>query len=715
VIKSDFMAAIITLQQGNARGLGLLNAAYITLIPKKDDAMLAKDFRPISLVHSFAKLITKILANRLAPHLNSVVATNQSAFIRGRSIHDNFILVQQTVKVLHRQKVPSLFLKLDISKAFDSVAWSFLLEVLSHLGFGISWCNLISNLLSTSSTRVLINGEPGNVIQHQRGLRQGDPLSPMLFILVMDVLNSLFVKAGEEGLLQPLSQRISGQRLSLYADDVALFIRPIEDELEVTKEILNAFGMASGLRTNLHKSSIIPIRCDDVSLEPVRDTLPCTVAEFPCTYLGLPLSNKKLRKADLMPWIEKVADKLPGWKAVLMNRAGRITMVRFVLSAIPIYLLIAINVPKWFINAIDKIRRGFLWKGKEQANGGCCLVAWEKVSRPLDFGGLGIINLEVMAWALQARWQWHKKTRTDRPWIDLELPSHPNSLALFSIAVRTELGNGNNTLFWIDRWLHGCSVENLAPEVFASVSPRVRKRQTVAEALDNNKWVSVIRRSLSWIGIREFLQLWDCVQGLQLNDFEDRHIWKLEPGGCYSSKSAYRAYFQGSVTFEPWRRLWKTWAPNKCKVFLWLAIRNRCWTADRLEKRGLPHPEQCPLCDQEDETVQHLLVSCVVARQVWFKLLAPLNLGDCIPRQRERSFAEWWRKVLKKVKKEYKKGVNSLIILGAWMIWKHRNACVFEGMAPSVDSIMRDLKDEHSLWYLAGAKKLQGLGLTGVI
>jgi len=259
-------------------------------------------------------------------------------------------------------------------------------------------------------------------------------------------------------------------------------------------------------------------------------------------------------------------------------------------------------------------------------------------------------------------------------------------------------------------------VENLAPEVFASVSPRVRKRQTVAEALDNNKWVSVIRRSLSWIGIREFLQLWDCVQGLQLNDFEDRHIWKLEPGGCYSSsKSAYRAYFQGSVTFEPWRRLWKTWAPNKCKIFLWLAIRNRCWTADRLEKRGLPHPEQCPLCDQEDETVQHLLVSCVVARQVWFKLLAPLNLGDCIPRQRERSFAEWWCKVLKKVKKEYKKGVNSLIILGAWMIWKHRNACVFEGMAPSVDSIMRDLKDEHSLWYLVGAKKLQDLGLTGVI
>ena len=79
---------------------------------------------------------------------------------------------------------------------------------------------------------------------------------------------------------------------------------------------------------------------------PVRDILPCSEAEFPCTYLGLPLSNKKLRKSDLLPWIEKIADKLPGWKAILMNRAGRITMVRFVLSAMPIYLLIAHQCPK---------------------------------------------------------------------------------------------------------------------------------------------------------------------------------------------------------------------------------------------------------------------------------------------------------------------------------------------------------------------------------
>lgn len=258
IIKADIMAAIITLHQGNARGLGLLNAAYITLIPKKDDAVLAKDFRPISLVHSFAKLITKILANRLAPLLDSMISTNQSAFIRGRCIHDNFILVQQMVKVLHRQRVPTLFLKLDISKAFDSVSWAFLMEVLHHLGFGALWCNLISHLLATSSTQILLNGEPGDSIHLQRGLQQGDPLSSMLFIMIMDVLNSLFVKAGAEGLLQPLSPRVASQRLSLYADDVVLFIKPRAEELQLTVISLQSLEMLQACKQTFKRAASFP-------------------------------------------------------------------------------------------------------------------------------------------------------------------------------------------------------------------------------------------------------------------------------------------------------------------------------------------------------------------------------------------------------------------------------------------------------------------------
>jgi hypothetical protein len=122
-------------------------------------------------------------------------------------IQDNFMLVQQTAQFLHQQRHPRLMLKLDITKAFDSVSWTFLIEVLQNLGFGQVWRDVISGLLLTSSTRVLFNGHPGSLISHKRGLRQADPLSSMLFVRVMDVLGQLFSKADEEGLLQPLSSR----------------------------------------------------------------------------------------------------------------------------------------------------------------------------------------------------------------------------------------------------------------------------------------------------------------------------------------------------------------------------------------------------------------------------------------------------------------------------------------------------------------------------
>ena len=169
IIKNDIMVAISAVWSRRLRGLGPLNTAYITLIPKKEDAEQPKDFRPISLVHSFAKLITKLLANRLAGQLNQMVSPNQSAFIKGRFIQDNFMLVQQTARFLHQQKQPRILLKLDISKAFDSVAWPFLLEVMQHLGFGQIWRDIISGLLCSSSTQVLLNGIPGERISHWRG------------------------------------------------------------------------------------------------------------------------------------------------------------------------------------------------------------------------------------------------------------------------------------------------------------------------------------------------------------------------------------------------------------------------------------------------------------------------------------------------------------------------------------------------------------------
>jgi hypothetical protein len=202
IIKGDIMAVVSAVWRRDFRNFRLLNTAYITLIPKKDDATQPGDFRHISLIHSFAKLLMKILANKLAARLDTLVPKNQSDFIKGMFIHDNFMLVQQTTRFLHAQRQPKAMLKLDITKAFDSVFWTFLMEVLEKLGFERIWQDIVSGMLATSSTQILLNGVPRQSITHRYRLRQGDPLSPMLFILVMDILNLLIAKAAEMGLLQ---------------------------------------------------------------------------------------------------------------------------------------------------------------------------------------------------------------------------------------------------------------------------------------------------------------------------------------------------------------------------------------------------------------------------------------------------------------------------------------------------------------------------------
>jgi hypothetical protein len=238
---------------------------------------MAKDFRPISLIHSFAKVLTKVLANRLRNHMDEIVSKNQSAFIKGRFIQDNFMLVQQTARFLHAQKQSRIVLKLDISKAFDSVSWPFLLEVLQGLGFGPVWRDIVSGLLMTSSTQILLNGIPGYFIAHKRGLRQGDPLPPLLFIFVMDILNHLVSAAALEGLLQPLSSRSVQHRISLYADDMLLFLRPVAAELNMVIRILDLFGEATGLKANVQKSTVAPIHCTQLEVQEVMDYFPCKI------------------------------------------------------------------------------------------------------------------------------------------------------------------------------------------------------------------------------------------------------------------------------------------------------------------------------------------------------------------------------------------------------------------------------------------------------
>jgi hypothetical protein len=257
------------------KSIFLINQAYVVLLKTKEDAKEVKDCCPISLVHSFNKLLAKLLARRIASHLHEMVKPNWSTFIKGRSIHDKFMVVQSTTNLLHVRKRPGMHLKIDIAKAFDSVGWAFLIDLLNHYDYSQRWTDWLSVLLSIASTCVLLNGHPGRRICHAHGLRQGDPLSPLLFVLSMEALNTLFRVAEASNFLTPLRIPLMWYIMSLYIDDMVVFISPVAQDIEMVKSILQCFVDASSLHTNLSKCHATPIQYSEQQIELMHSHFPC--------------------------------------------------------------------------------------------------------------------------------------------------------------------------------------------------------------------------------------------------------------------------------------------------------------------------------------------------------------------------------------------------------------------------------------------------------
>lgn len=283
----------------------------MVLLQKNETPAGLRDYRPISLIRSFSKLISKGLALRLAPFMDALVRANQTTFIKGRRIHDNFRSVQLYCRWLHARKYACILLKVDIARVFDLVAWPFLLEVLERMGFPQSWRDWIAAMLSSASTKVLVNGCLGRHICHARGLRQGDPLFPLLFVIVMEVLNAMIVEADRRGMLMLLPGDHFSHRMSLYVDDLVLFLEPKQEDFSCIRAILDLFAGASGLITNIDKCLISSIRCTEEDIALIQQVFPYQLSPFPCRYFGAPLSMGRLHHADEQQLVDAIARRIP--------------------------------------------------------------------------------------------------------------------------------------------------------------------------------------------------------------------------------------------------------------------------------------------------------------------------------------------------------------------------------------------------------------------
>lgn len=203
------------------------------------------------------------------------------------------------------------------------------------------------------------------------------------------------------------------------------------------------------------------------------------------------------------------------------------------------------------------------------------MVAWPTVCKPTMMGGLGISDLRLAGYALQARWLWLQRTDEDRAWNQLPIKTAPQVQAFFRASTVMTFGDGRQALFWEDNWLQGESIRDYAPYLYQFVSKRTRETQTVRQALTQRQWVRSITRGLSVVAITEYLHLWEATELIHLTDQPDRLVWRWTQDGCYTAQSAYKMLYLGSTKFRGHQLVWKTWAPLRIKIFLWLAFRKR--------------------------------------------------------------------------------------------------------------------------------------------
>ena len=341
-----------------------LNAKFFVLVPKGRTDEDLKDLRPISLVGSLYKILLKVLANRIKSVMGVIISQSQNVFVEGRQILNASLIANEEVDSILRRKEKGILCKLDIEKPYDHIRWDFLLQIMERMGFGSKWISWIKWCISTASFFVLVNGSSTGFFRSSRGPRQGDPLSPYLFVIGMEALSDM-LKLVVEGSF------ISGCRFSgrdggdivishlLYADYTILFCEANSEQLMYLRWTLMWFEVFSGLNINLIKSVIIPLgRVDNV--EVLAAELGCGVGSLPSTYLCLPIGapHRALGVWDSIK--DSFRRRLTTWKRQDISKGGRITLIRSTLSSLPIYFLSMFRMPKIACSRLEKIQRDFL-------------------------------------------------------------------------------------------------------------------------------------------------------------------------------------------------------------------------------------------------------------------------------------------------------------------------------------------------------------------
>ncbi|XP_030964645.1 uncharacterized protein LOC115985893 [Quercus lobata] len=631
------------------------NDTQIVLIPKVQNPRKITEYRPISLCNVAYKIASKAVANRLKNVLSIIVSENQSAFTKGRFITDNVLVAFETMHHISQKKtgkVGEMALKLDMSKSYDRVEWTCLENIMRKMGVHQKMIEVIMRCITTTTFSIRINGQSRGRIVPSRGLRQGDPLSPYLFLFCAEGLSALLRHAAERQAIHGVSVCRKAPRIShlFFADDSLVFCRASLEECDELQRIFTLYETVSGQQLNKAKTALFFSQNTPRAIqEEIKTRFGAQIIRQHEKYLGLPSLVGRSKKNTF----HDLGKKLSGWKEKLLSNAGKEILIKAVGQAIPSYTMSCFKLPDSLCDELAGMVRKFWW-GQNNGADKMAWLSWEKMCTPKEAGGMGFRDLKAFNLALLAKQGWWLQTCTG---------------SLFYRVFQAK--------YFPDRDFLSATLGTKPSYAWRSIFAAQQIVWKVATLIDGQRgeWdVDALQSTLMPKDVESVLTI-----ALSPTLPEDCLIWALTSSGKFTVKSAYRLALEertdhgvqessnATCMKKFWSFIWRLRVPNKIRSFTWRACRNILPTKANLFRRKITPDSICEVCGNFEETTSHVLWHCHRAKEVWKEV--GLDTDKVMDKCPEFIDLVWYARNVKQWTEED----IGLMVMTAWGIWTNRN------------------------------------------